>query len=124
MYGQANAAPLSITSSQPEQLLVLTRWAPSVHQLPSDGAVVREQSPHHFHLMKKLFAVAAIATLSFGVAPAAWAGSATAQSIWNSGQAMSRARQRVPAGAEITERQCSAIDTGRNTVWTCKVSWQ
>ena len=77
-----------------------------------------------FHLMTKLIAVAAITALSLGVAPAAWAGSATAQSIWNSSQAMGRARQRVPAGAEITGRQCTAIDTGRNTVWTCKVSWQ
>ena len=77
-----------------------------------------------FHLMTNLVAVAAIAAFSFGVAPAAWAGSATAQSIWNSSQAMGRARQRVPAGAEITERQCTTVDNGRNTVWTCKVSWK
>ena len=77
-----------------------------------------------FHLMTKLIAVAAITALSLGVAPAAWAGSATAQSIWNSSQAMGRARQRVPAGVEITDRQCTSIDTGRNRVWTCKGSWQ
>ena len=77
-----------------------------------------------FHLMTKLIAVAAIAALSLGVAPAAWAGSATAQSIWNSSQAMRRARQRVAAGAEITDRQCTSMATGRNMVWTCKVSWQ
>ena len=44
-----------------------------------------------FHLVTKLIAVAAIAALSLGVATAAWAGSATAQSIWNSSQAMGRA---------------------------------
>ena len=93
-------------------------------KLPSDGADVRERSRTPLHPMTKLIAVAAIAALSVGVAPAAWAGSATAQSSWNSSQAMGRARQRVPAGAEITDRQCTSIDTGRNTVWTCKVSWQ
>ena len=66
-----------------------------------------------------------LAVISFAAAPLpALAGSATAQSIWNSSQAMGRARQRVPAGAEITDRQCTSIDTGRNTVWTCKVSWK
>ena len=80
--------------------------------------------PPPLHLMTKLVAVAVMVALSIGVAPAAWAGSATAQSIWNSSQAMGRARQRVPAGAEITDRQCTSIDNGRNTVWTCKVSWQ
>ena len=103
---------------------MVTRWTPGALTLRSDGAGVREPSHTPFHLMTKLIAVAAIAALSLGVAPAAWAGSATAQSIWNSSQAMGRARQRVPAGAEITDRQCAAIDTGRNTVWTCKVSWQ
>ena len=104
--------------------MLLTQQAPGAPKLRSDGAGVREPSHTPFHLMTKLIAVAAIAALSVGVAPAAWAGSATAQSIWNSSQAMGRARQRVPAGAEITDRQCTSIDTGRNTVWTCKVSWQ
>ena len=102
----------------------MTRWTPGVPKLRSDGAGVREPSHTPFHLMTKLIAVAAIAALSVGVAPAAWAGSATAQSIWNSSQAMGRARQRVPAGAEITDRQCRSIANGRTTVWTCKVSWQ
>ena len=104
--------------------MLVTQKAPGVPTLRSDGAAVREPSHTPLHLMTKLIAVVAIAALSVGVAPAAWAGSATAQSIWNSSQAMGRARQRVPAGAEITDRQCTAIDTGRNTVWTCKVSWQ
>ena len=103
--------------------MLVTRWAPVAPTLRSDGAGVRELSHTPFHLMTKLVAVAAIAALSVGVVLAAWAGSATAQSIWNSSQAMGRARQRVPAGAEITDRQCTAIDTGRNTVRTCKVSW-
>ena len=102
----------------------MTQQAPGAPKLRSDGAGVREPSHTPFHLMTKLTGVAAIAALSLGVAPAAWAGSATAQSIWNSSQAMGRARQRVPAGAEITDRQCTPIDTGRNTVWTCKVSWR
>ena len=103
----------------------MTQQAAGGAKLRSDGAGVREPShPPSFHLMTKLIAVGAIAALSLGVAPAAWAGSATAQSIWNSSQAMGRARQRVPAGAEITDRQCTSIDNGRNTVWTCKVSWQ
>ena len=105
--------------------MLVTQQAPGVPKLCSDGAGVREPSHTPFHPMTKLIAVAAIAALSFGVAePASWAGSATAQSIWNSSQAMGRARQRVPAGAEITERQCTAIDNGRNRVGTCKVSWQ
>ena len=104
--------------------MLLTQQAPGAPKLPSDGADVRERSHTPFHLMTKFIAVAAIAALSVGVAPAAWAGSATAQSIWNSSQAMGRARQRIPAGAEITDRQCTSMDTGRNTVWTCKVSWQ
>ena len=104
--------------------MLLTQQAPGAPKLCSDGAGVREPSHTPFHLMTKLIAVAAIAALSVGVAPAAWAGSATAQSIWNSSQAMGRARQRVPAGAEITDRVCTSIDNGRNTVWTCKVSWQ
>ena len=104
--------------------MLVTRWAPEAPKLRSDGAGVRESSRIPFHDVTKPIAVAAIAALSLGVAPAAWAGSATAQSIWNSSQAMGRARQRVPAGAEITDRQCTSIDTGRNTVWTCKVSWQ
>ena len=105
--------------------MLVTRWVSGAPKLRSDGAGVREPSHTLFHLMTKLIAVAAIAALSVGVAePAAWAGSATAQSIWNSSQAMGRARQRVPAGAEITDRQCTSIDTGRNTVWTCKVSWK
>ena len=103
--------------------MLLTRWTPGAPKLRSDGAGVREPFRIPFHYMTKL-AVAAIAALSVGVAPAAWVGSATAQSIWNSSQAMGRARQRVPAGAEITDRQCTSIDNGRNTVWTCKVSWQ
>ena len=55
--------------------------------------------------MSKLIAVAAIAALSLGVAPAI--GQALQRPVdWNSSQAMGRARQRVPAGAEITDRQC------------------
>ena len=105
--------------------MLLTQWAPGAPKLRSDGAGVREAShTPPFHLMTKLVAVAAIAAFSFGVAPAAWAVSATAQSIWNSSQAMGRARQRVAAGAEITDRQCRSIANGRTTVWTCKVSWQ
>ena len=104
--------------------MLVTQQVLEAPKLRSDGASVRELSHTLFHFMTKLVAVAAIAALSIGVAPAAWAGSATAQSIWNSSQAMGRARQRVPAGAEITDRQCTSIDTGRNTVWTCKVSWQ
>ena len=104
--------------------MLLTQQAPGAPKLCSDGAGVREPSHTPFRLMTKLIAVVAIAALSVGVVPAAWAGSSTAQSIWNSSQAMGRARQRVPAGAEITDRQCTSIDNGRNTVWTCKVSWQ
>ena len=74
--------------------------------------------------MNKLFAFAVIAALGAGTALPVSASTATAQSIWNSNQAASRARQRVPAGAEVTDRHCSSIDNGRNIIWTCKVTWK
>ena len=104
--------------------MLVTQQAPGAPKLRSDVAGVQEPSHIPFHLMTKLFSIAAIAALSVGFAPVAWAGSAMAQSIRNSSQAMRRARQRVPVGVEITDRQCTSIDTGRNTVWTCKVSWK
>lgn len=73
--------------------------------------------------MKKLFAIAAVAAIGAGGITPAFAGSATAQSQWNRGQAVERAKQQVPAGAKVTDTQCSERLLSDNNLWTCKVTW-
>ena len=43
-----------------------------------------------------------------GATPA-WAGSATAQSIWNMGHALGQAKSQVPSGATVTGTRCNEI---------------
>ena len=73
--------------------------------------------------MKKFFSIAAVAALSAGGISPAFAGSATAQSQWNRGQAVERAKQHVPSGATVTGTQCSERLFDDNNLWTCKVTW-
>ena len=73
--------------------------------------------------MKKFFAIAAVAAVGAGVIAPAVAGSATAQSQWNRGQAVERAKDHVPVGATVTGTQCSERLMDDNNLWTCKVTW-
>ena len=75
--------------------------------------------------MRKLLTVAAGAAV-LGAAiygGRVFAGSATAQSQWNRGQAVERAKEHVPAGATVTGTQCSERLMDDNNLWTCKVTW-
>tara|TARA_E500000178_G_C16617263_1_gene571713 strand:+ start:188 stop:427 length:240 start_codon:yes stop_codon:yes gene_type:complete len=76
-----------------------------------------------FTSMKKFFAIAAVAAVGAGGIAPAVAGSATAQSQWNRGQAVERAKEHVPAGATVTGTQCSERLMDDNNLWTCKVTW-
>ena len=75
--------------------------------------------------MRKLLTIAAgVAVLGAGInGGRVVAGSATAQSQWNHGQAVERAKQHVPAGATVTGTQCSERLMDDNNLWTCKVTW-
>jgi hypothetical protein len=57
--------------------------------------------------------------------PAAWAGSATAESIWDRTNALERAREQVPAGATVTRERCQEIEVGLDNIrYRCSVEWQ
>ena len=58
-----------------------------------------------------------------GATPA-WAGSATAQSIWNMGHALGQAKSQVPNGATVTSTNCSEIYVMDDPRWTCTVTWK
>ena len=75
--------------------------------------------------MNKLLTVAAGITVLGAAAygDRALAGSATAQSQWNREQAVERAKEHVPAGANVTGTQCSERLFDDNNLWTCKVTW-
>ena len=51
----------------------------------------------------------------------ATAGSITASSIWNSSNAMQRARNRVPAGATITKSNCVTVQVRLDFHYRCTV---
>ena len=57
--------------------------------------------------------------------PAVWAGSATAESIWDRNNALERAREQVPAGATVTRERCQEIEVGLDNIrYRCSVEWQ
>jgi hypothetical protein len=57
--------------------------------------------------------------------PAAWAGSATAESIWSQENALQQARSQMPPGATETRHQCQEIEVGLgNLRYRCSVEWQ
>ena len=57
--------------------------------------------------------------------PAAWAGSATAESIWSRENALDQARQQMPAGATVTREHCQEIEVGLGNIrYRCSVEWQ
>ena len=51
------------------------------------------------------------------------AGSITASSIWNSSNAMQRARSRVPAGATITKSNCVTVQVRLDFHYRCTVDY-
>ena len=53
----------------------------------------------------------------------ATAGSITASSIWNSSNAMQRARSRVPAGATITKSNCVTVQVRLDFHYRCTVDY-
>ena len=75
--------------------------------------------------MGKLLTVAVgVAVLGAGAyGGRVFAESATAQSQWNRGQAVERAKEHVPTGATVTGTQCSERLMDDNNLWTCKVTW-
>lgn len=55
----------------------------------------------------------------------AWAGSATAESIWDRAHALEQARQQVPQGAVITRERCQEIEVGLDNIrYRCSVEWR
>jgi len=66
-----------------------------------------------------------LAVIGLAAAPLpAWAGSATAQSIWNMGHALGEAKSRVPSGATVTGSNCNEIYVADDPRWTCTVTWK
>ena len=64
------------------------------------------------------------AVLALAGAPA-WAGSATAESIWDRAHALEQARQQVPQGAVVTRERCQEIEVGLDNIrYRCSVEWR
>ena len=54
----------------------------------------------------------------------AWAGTAVGESIWDRNNALQRAMQSVPAGAQVTNTQCQDIEVGTgNDHYLCQVTY-
>ena len=71
--------------------------------------------------MRKLLTVAVLGAGTYG--GRVFAVSATAQSQWNRGQAIERAKEHVPAGVTVIRTQCTERLMDDNSLWTCKVTW-
>ena len=57
-------------------------------------------------------------------APAALAGSVTAESIWDSSNAIQRATSQIPSGATVTGSSCQEVDMrGGDTRYICTVTY-
>ena len=63
-----------------------------------------------------------LAFIVVNAAPAT-AGSITASSIWNSSNAMQRARSRVPTGATITKSNCVTVQVRLDFHYRCTVNY-
>tara|TARA_B100002051_G_scaffold4410_1_gene3810 strand:+ start:1788 stop:2027 length:240 start_codon:yes stop_codon:yes gene_type:complete len=63
-----------------------------------------------------------LAFVVVNVVPAT-AGTITASSIWNSSNAMQRARSRVPAGATITKSHCVTVQVRLDFHYRCTVNF-
>ena len=57
-----------------------------------------------------LAAIPCTSALLLGSSPAAQAGSITAESIWDKGNAIQRAQSQLPAGATVTRTQCTEVN--------------
>ena len=56
--------------------------------------------------------------------PAALAGSVTAESIWDSSNAIQRATSQIPSGATVTGSSCQEVDMrGGETRYICSVTY-
>ena len=56
--------------------------------------------------------------------PAALAGSVTAESIWDSSNAIQRATSQIPSGATVTGSSCQEVDMrGGDTRYICSVTY-
>jgi hypothetical protein len=65
-----------------------------------------------------------LAVLSTSATPAAWAGSSTAESIWDLGNARQRALSQVPTGATVTGTRCETVNVGiGNYRYICTVTY-
>jgi hypothetical protein len=65
-----------------------------------------------------------LAVLSASATPAAWAGSSTAESVWDLGNARQRALSQVPTGATITGTRCETVNVGiGNYRYICTVTY-
>jgi hypothetical protein len=51
----------------------------------------------------------------------AWAGNATAESVWDRNDARQRALQQVPRGATVTGTQCKDISVSDDSRYRCTV---
>ena len=65
----------------------------------------------------------ALLILSLLISSPAVAGSITVSSIWNAGNAMRKARSRVPAGATITNSECVTVQVRNDNHYRCTVKF-
>jgi uncharacterized protein YcnI len=58
------------------------------------------------------------------VSPSALAGHATMESVWSRENALERAMQRVPKGAQVTKQRCQEFSVGLAQFrYRCTVEW-
>jgi hypothetical protein len=76
----------------------------------------------HPALLTWLTALPATAALALALAPAAQAGSITAESIWDKKNAIQRAQEQLPANATVTTTRCTVV-TVRNWRYICTLDY-
>ena len=64
----------------------------------------------HPAVLAWLTALPATAALALALAPAAQAGSITAESIWDKKNAIQRAQEQLPANATVTNTRCTVVN--------------
>ena len=76
----------------------------------------------HPAVLAWLTAFPATAALALALAPAAQAGSITAESIWDKKNAIQRAQEQLPANATVTNTRCTVV-TVRNWRYICTLDY-
>ena len=61
--------------------------------------------------------------LTLGFPPRLHAGSVTAESIWDQGNALERARSQLPAGARETSHRCQSLQVRNDLRYRCSVEF-